>query len=183
MPVRNHLPKAEGDDAPGFITAIEIGSYDVAIEIIGRDPEKWRPLTRETADHSFPYCVAGALLDGRVTLRSFETTRLTDPRLHALMQRIRVVPQSDFVGRYPQAMPTRVTVRTAAGHVYRQEVDYPLGHPKSPMSDRQVEEKFRILAGRKLDRARIGKLIESVWTLERLNDIGALMPLLRIPTG
>lgn len=183
LAVRNDLLKAEGDDAPAFITDVEIGSYDVAIEIIGRDPEKWRPLTRETADHSFPYCVAAALLDGKITLRSFETRRLTDPRLHALMQRIRVVPQSDFVGRYPQAMPTRVTVRTAAGHVYRQEMDHPLGHPRSPMSDSQVEEKFRVLAGKKLDRARIRKLIQSVWTLERLKDIGALMPLLRIPTG
>jgi hypothetical protein len=51
------------------------------------------------------------------------------------------------------------------------------------MSDSQVEEKFRVLAGKKLDRARIRKLIQSVWTLERLKDIGALMPLLRIPTG
>jgi 2-methylcitrate dehydratase len=183
LAVRNDLLKAEGDDAPGFITAIEIGSYDVAIEIIGRDPEKWRPLTRETADHSFPYCVAAALLDGTITLRSFETRRLADPRLHALMQKVRVVPESDFAGRYPHAMPTRVTVRTAAGHVYRQEVDHPLGHPKHPMSDGQVEEKFRVLAGRRLDRARVRKLMQSVWTLERLKDIGALMPLLRISTG
>ncbi|TLY21185.1 MAG: MmgE/PrpD family protein, partial [Nitrospirae bacterium] len=56
--VREELLKDEGPDIDGVLKAIrkiEIGSYDVAIEIIGRDPEKWRPRTRETADHSFPY--------------------------------------------------------------------------------------------------------------------------------
>lgn len=138
------------------------------------------PRTRETADHSFPYCVAAALLDGRITLRSFDNARLTDPALRELIQKVRVVPQPDFVGRYPQAMPTRITVRTKAGTVYLHEADYPLGHPKNPMSDRHVEEKFRLLAGGKLDQVRMRKVMRSVWALEQLKDISALMPLLRI---
>ena len=75
------------------MTDVEIGSYDVAIEIIGRDAEKWHPHTRETADHSFPYCVAVALLDGKVTLHSFDVTRLTDPAVVGVMQKVRVVQQ------------------------------------------------------------------------------------------
>ena len=65
LALRNELIEAEGPQAIERLSDIEIGSYDVAIEIIGRDPEKWQPTTRETADHSFPYCVAVALLDGR----------------------------------------------------------------------------------------------------------------------
>ena len=38
----------------------------VHFEIIGQDPEKWAPRTRETADHSLLYCTAVALLDGEV---------------------------------------------------------------------------------------------------------------------
>ena len=60
----DELMEAEGADAVDHVMDVEIGSYDVAIEIIGRDPEKWQPATRETADHSFPYCVAVALLHG-----------------------------------------------------------------------------------------------------------------------
>lgn len=180
LAIREDLLKAEGDGALASISEVEIASYDVAIEIIGRDPEKWRPRTRETADHSFPFCVAATLLDGKMTLRSFDGARLTDPALQALMQKVRVVPQSDFVGRYPEAMPTRLTVRTRAGNVYLQEVDHPLGHPKNPMSDQQVEDKFRLLAEKTLSRERMRTLIRSVWTLDRLRDIGALMPLLRI---
>ena len=51
--------------------SIDIESFDAAVDIIGKDPEKWRPKTRETADHSLPYCTAVALVDGDVTLDSF----------------------------------------------------------------------------------------------------------------
>lgn len=180
LALREDLLKVEGVDAFAGITDVEIGSYDVAIEIIGRDPEKWRPRTRETADHSFPYCVAVALLDGKVTLRSFEGKRLTDPALQELMQKVRVVAQPEFVGRYPAAMSTRITVRTQAGNNYVKQVDYPLGHPQHRMSDREVEDKFLRLAAGKLDRARMNKVIDSVWKLERLKNIGALMPLLQL---
>ena len=50
------------------VTAIDIHTFDAAVDIIGKDPEKWRPKTRETADHSLPYCTAVALVDGDVTL-------------------------------------------------------------------------------------------------------------------
>jgi 2-methylcitrate dehydratase len=179
LAIREEMLKREGIDALAGITDIEVGSYDVAIEIIGRDPEKWHPRTRETADHSFPYCVAVALLDGKVTWHSFDSKRLSDPVLHELMQRLRVVPQPEFVGRYPQAMPTRVTVRTKAGNTYIQQVDYPLGHPKNPMSDHEVEDKFRLLATGKLDRKRVNKVIDAVWKLDQLKDVSALMPLLK----
>ncbi|MGQ0694826.1 MAG: MmgE/PrpD family protein [Nitrospiraceae bacterium] len=180
LAIREDMLKGEGAEALAGITDVEVGSYDVAIEIIGRDPEKWHPHTRETADHSFPYCVAVALLDGKVTIRSFEATRLKDPALHELIQKVRVVPQPEFVGRYPQAMPTRLTVRTKAGKDYIKQVDYPFGHPKNPMSDHEIEDKFRLLAAGKLDRARMKKVIDSVWRLDQLQDIGTLMPLLRI---
>ncbi|MDZ4854224.1 MAG: MmgE/PrpD family protein [Nitrospirota bacterium] len=180
LALREDLLKREGVDALAGIADIEVGSYDVAIEIIGRDPEKWRPRSRETADHSFPYCVAIALLDGKVTLRSFDEKRLTDSALHELMQKVRVVPQPEFVDRYPETMATRITVRTKEGKHYVKQVDYPLGHPQHRMSDQQVEDKFRRLATGKLDRARMQKVIDMVWQLDRLKDVGALMPLLKV---
>ncbi len=183
LALREDMLKVEGVEVLAGITDIEIGSYDVAIEIIGRDPEKWRPHTRETADHSFPYCVAAALLDGKMTLHSFKAKRLTDPVLHELMRKMRVVLQPEFVGRYPQAMPTRITVRTKAGKEYVKQVDYPLGHPKHALSDHEIEEKFRVLARRKLDRARIRQVVDLVWQLDQLKDISRLMPLLRVRHG
>ncbi|MEK7760680.1 MAG: MmgE/PrpD family protein [Nitrospirota bacterium] len=178
LAIREELLKVEGIDALAGITDIEIGSYDVAIEIIGHDSEKWHPHTRETADHSFPYCVAVALMDGKVTLHSFDVKCLTNPTLHELIMKVRVVQQPEFVGRYPQAMPTRITVRTKAGKDYVQQVDYPLGHPRNRMSDHEIEDKFHRLAAGKLNYTRVRKIAECVWKLDQLKDISALMPLL-----
>ncbi len=180
LALRQELLEMEGPRALADIAEVELGSYDIAIEIIGRDPEKWRPRTRETADHSFPYCVAVALLDGTVTLASFDRKRLDDPAVHTLMQKIRVVPQPEFAGRYPESMPTRVTVTMASGKKYTKQVDDPLGHPRNPMLDHQVEEKFLSLAAKPLGHARAQKVITLIRQLDRVKDIGVLMPLLRI---
>ena len=180
LALRNELIEAEGPQAIEQLSDIEIGSYDVAIEIIGRDPEKWQPTTRETADHSFPYCVAAALLDGRVALNSFSASRLQDPAIRELLKKVRVVREPEFVDRYPDAMPTRITVRTMAGRSYRKQVDIPLGHPRQPMSDRDVENKFRRLASGRLDRSRINELIDVVWKLDRMKDITGVISLLKV---
>jgi 2-methylcitrate dehydratase len=181
--LRQELLDAEGREAWRRIRQVDIASYDVAIEIIGKDEEKWHPRTRETADHSFPYCVAAALLDGTVTWRSFDEKRLRDGKLLDLMGKVRVVQAPDFVGRYPSAMPTRLTVRTDAGKEYAKQVDVPLGHPRNAMSDREVEDKFRRLASGQLSAARIQRLIDAVWTLDRCPDVAALMPLLKVGHG
>ncbi len=179
LALREDLLKTDGEQALARIVEVEIRSYDVAIEIIGKDQEKWRPRTRETADHSFPYCVAAALLDGAMTDRSFSPKRLADPTIHTLMQKILVVQEKEFADMYPRAMPTRLTVRTASGHTYTRQIDYPLGHPRNPMSDGEVEEKFLSLAVRQLARNRANRLIEMVWELDHLVDVGKLMPLLK----
>lgn len=180
LALREDLVKSDGSGALESVVDIEIGSYDVAIEIIGREPEKWRPRTRETADHSFPYCVAVALLDGTVTLRSFDARRIADPALHQLMQKVRVIQRPEFVGRYPQTMPTRLTVKTKAGDQYVQQVDVPLGHPKNPMSDREAEQKFRTLSARHVSRSRQERIIEFVWNLDAAKDVSLLIPLLKV---
>jgi 2-methylcitrate dehydratase len=180
LELRAEVRQAEGSDAIRNLSEIEIGSYEVAIEIIGREPEKWQPMTRETADHSFPYCVAVALMDGRVTLQSFGPQRLRDSAVCELMKKVRVVREADFVDRYPAAMPTRITVRTREGKTYTKQKDLPLGHPGNPMSDQELEGKFRRLVDRRLGRPRTDDLIRLVWRLEQMKDIGTLMPLLRM---
>ena len=180
LALRAELIATEGLRGLDNLADVEIGSYDVAIEIIGRDPEKWQPTTRETADHSFPYCVAVALVDGRVTMNSFSPKRLRDPKLHALMKNIHVVNVPEFERRYPTTMPTRITVRTTKGAVYSRQVEQPLGHSGHPMSDREVEDKLRRLAVRRVDRAQLNRLIDCVWNLEEEKDMAGLMPLLKV---
>ena len=180
LALRAELLATEGKTWLNKVADVEIGSYDVAIEIIGRDPEKWQPATRETADHSFPYCVAVALVDGRVSMNSFSPKRLRDPRLHELMKKIHVVKLAELEHRYPTTMPTRLTIRTSQGSTHSRQVDQPLGHPGHPLSDQEVEEKLRRLASRRIDRTQLDRLLAFVWHLEDQTDIAAFMPLLRV---
>ena len=75
---------------PKKIQSLDIHTFNAAVDIIGKDPEKWRPQTRETADHSLPYCTAVALMDGDVTDAQFAPGRFTDPTLLELVAKIKI---------------------------------------------------------------------------------------------
>ena len=59
------------------IRSVLVESHDAAVDIIGSEPEKWRPTSRETADHSLPYIVGAALADGMMTPAQFDAALAT----------------------------------------------------------------------------------------------------------
>ena len=71
--------RGELDGDVSSVTAIDIHTFEASYNIIGKYPEAWAPKTRETADHSLPYCTAAALFDGDVTLATFDEEHFTDP--------------------------------------------------------------------------------------------------------
>ena len=153
------------------IESITVGSFDVAIEIIGRDPEKWRPKTRETADHSLPFCVAVALVDGKISPNSFSQKRLKDQTLLTLMRKIKIEEIKSFTEQYPDAMPNKIVVRMVGGQEFTAQVDHPSGHPRRPLSDRDLELKFYGLTARKVQRSDATRLIQQIWVLDQIPDI------------
>lgn len=162
------------------IEAITIETFRAAVEIIGGEPEKWRPTTRETADHSLPYCVAVALADGRVTLDSFDDAHLKDEKLLGLLQKIEVKADAALDTRYPEGIPNRVRIRTKNGKTFQHEVTFPRGHARNPMTDGEVEAKFRAMAMPLLPDSKIAEVIDRCWNLDKQNDIGALLRLLEV---
>jgi 2-methylcitrate dehydratase len=128
---------------PMLIRSIEIATFRTAVEIIGKDPEKWHPRTRETADHSLPYCTAVALMDGQVSAAQFTAKRLSDPALLDLVARTRVVESPELTARYPAGIPNRVRVVLDDGSVLEREVTFPPGHDQNPLTDEQLLGKFR----------------------------------------
>lgn len=136
------------------IERIVISGYDFLCEAIGggRDDAaaKWDPRSRGTADHSLPYLIAVALTDGEVTLDSFEPKRVLDPALRPLMRRIEVVEDPAKRGLHPHRMPVEVIIELHDGTVIEDRCEYPRGHPSNPAMPREIERKFRQLAGRVL---------------------------------
>lgn len=163
------------------IEAIDIHTFDAAVDIIGKDPEKWRPTTRETADHSLPYCVAVALLDGEVTLRQFDEAHLNDPRLQGLVQKVRVHRDAELSKRYPAGIPNRITVTLEDGRQLVEEVEFPRGHAENPMTDEEVAHKFRMLAVPRWGAERAGKILDLCWRLEELAAVRPLVELTSLP--
>jgi 2-methylcitrate dehydratase len=153
------------------IEAIQVDTYNTAVMMMGADSSRWAPTTRETADHSLPYCIAIALLDGKVTNESFAEARLVDPTVAKLMLKVKVREDVALSGRYPEGAPGRVTIRTMSGERQAREIVYPRGHARSPMSDADVERKFRDMARSRLSEQQCDAVLRSVSRLEQSSDI------------
>lgn len=162
----------------GAIASIEVEGYQTAVFMMGSDASRWAPATRETADHSLPYCIAMALLDGRVTRDSFAESRLHDPAIAELMRKVKVNEDPALSAQYPESAPGRVTIRMVSGETHVLEIRYPKGHEKSPMTDDEIERKFLDLSSGRLDRERCGKALDALWHLDGARDIGTITALL-----
>src|SRR5713226_3371567 len=160
------------------IASVEIGSHEAGYTILGKDPEKWAPATKETADHSLPYIVAMALLEGKIDNSSYSPKKFKDPKILDFLKKETVVEDEDLTAMYPEAVANRVTVKLTSGKVISRQVNYHKGHPKNPMSDQDVEKKFRTLTKRKLSENQTKQAMETLWTLEKLNDVSKLISML-----
>src|SRR6266508_1158620 len=146
------LRKEIGD--PANVRAMTIESHDASVDIIGSEPEKWKPKTRETADHSLPYITAIALIDGEITDGQFEPQRFKDTEVWKFLENVKVERNAELSGMYPDAVANIVHIDLADGRRLTKRVDYPMGHAKNPLKDSQVEEKFNVLVEPILGRER-----------------------------
>jgi len=142
------------------------------------DPSKYKPTTKETADHSLPYCIAAAIADGNVLPSSFEEDKLRDPRIWALLPKIKVVADPEIDRLFPGVKRAIVRITTTGGAVYEEQVDHAKGSPENPMSDEEIAAKFRANAGAVLTPQQQERVIEATLALEDFADIGEYMQLL-----
>ncbi|MEA2979695.1 MAG: 2-methylcitrate dehydratase [Alphaproteobacteria bacterium] len=164
------------------IEKIEVSTYHFAWFEIGSGPEKWRPATRETADHSMPYVVAAVLIDGAYTDAIFAPERFQDPRTLDLMKKIAVKEDNEFNKRYPNSLPCRMTITLKNREQKTAELSNPIGHHDRPMTDAQVVEKFLGLAGRKLKPERVQTVLDRVWKMDSEKEWAALFDELIVAT-
>src|ERR1051325_7034305 len=165
---------------PEQIESILVQSHDAAVDIIGSEPEKWHPTSRETADHSLPYIVAVALTDGEITAKQFDPARMADARLLSLVQRVRVERHEELSARYPEAVGNIVTTRLYDGRTLTELVDYPHGHAKNPLRDEELEDKFYSLAVPLLGRDQAGAALHWLWRLDEAQNLGDFLSVIEV---
>jgi 2-methylcitrate dehydratase len=165
---------------PAQVRGVTIESHDASVDIIGSEPEKWTPKTRETADHSLPYITAIALIDGEITDRQFEPERFKDPEVWKFLENVKVERNAELSAMYPEAVGNIVHVDLADGRRLTKRVDYPLGNAKNRLKDSAVEGKFLGLVERIIGKSRAEKIIELGWKLDEAKNVDELMQAMRM---
>ncbi|MBI4511013.1 MAG: MmgE/PrpD family protein [Deltaproteobacteria bacterium] len=140
--------RAHGSVRPEDVERIELDIFDVAHLIIGggEEGDKTRVKTKEDADHSLPYMVAVAILDGQVMPEQYAAPRITRDDVQALLRRVIVRPDPELSRRFPDEHPCRIRVTLRDGRVLLKEKrDYEGFHTR-PMAKETVVAKFERLA-------------------------------------
>ncbi len=174
--VKEHDIRAED------VAEVRIKTNAYTYRILSNPETRRYPKTKFTADHSSYYCAAVAILDRAVGPEQFSDERLQDPRVREMTDRIFIErdPKLDeFVS--PGSGQAIVEIITKKGQKYLCQVLQPKGHPMNPMTDADVEEKFRSMAGKHMDEKQMRQIIDTIYNLEKLDDIGKLLKLLVIP--
>ncbi len=141
------------------------------------DPHKYRPDSKETADHSLPYCMAVGLVDGMVTPLQFREERVRDKSLIPIMDKVKVVANQEFESLFPKFQPSRVTITTNDGKSYSTRVDVPKGDPRDPMTEDEIAVKFNALGGDVIGKDQcknLQRLIMNIDSAEKLDELLAL---------
>lgn len=170
--------KEEHKIDPAEVQAIRIFAHEEAVTKPSWDDKKLAPTTKETADHSFYYCVAVGLAAGKCTSEQFNDEWLRNPTVAALMAKTTLEAKPELTSLFKKgARPAAVEIKTARGTFYR-EVLYPRGDPNSPMTWDHIMKKLSEQASPYLKPAAIQRIAERTAGMEKETDLRAFAQML-----
>ena len=151
----------EGDIEKLSHVEIVMADYQV-IKRHQDDPGRIHPLSREAADHSFPFLVAVTLIDGALGPAQFEKGRWHDPKVKALMSRTVMSRDAKWNARAPGAYPCTIRARNIDGREFVAEIPYPPGFSLSGVDEAAVIAKFHAVAAAALQHAARERIVDAV---------------------
>jgi 2-methylcitrate dehydratase len=131
-----------GDD----VERVEVRTLARAADILC-DPSKYDPRSKETADHSLPWCLAAALGRGKVTTDEFSDSALEDEGIRKHLRKVVAVVDAEAEAAFPDRQLCTVTLHTTDKRELSARVEYPKGDPRDPMSNAEIRVKFDALCG------------------------------------
>ncbi|MBA2681868.1 MAG: MmgE/PrpD family protein, partial [Ktedonobacteraceae bacterium] len=167
---------------PEEIESITIDIFDVAYHIIGggEEGDKRQVHSKEEADHSLPYMVAVALLDGEVSPAQYLPERILQEDVQSLLRRVNIRPDETLSKRFPTAMPCRIQIVLKDGRVLSNEKQDYEGFYTRPLSWEKAVAKFERLATPHAPIEQRAAIIETVAHLET-KEIAQLTEVLCTP--
>jgi 2-methylcitrate dehydratase len=150
---------------------VEVETFDVAYNIIGggEEGDKTTVFTKEQADHSLPYVIAVAILDGRVMPEQYEQERIRRADVQTLLGKVSVQLNATFSERFPNEMPCRVKITLKDGRVLEQETNDYEGFFTRPMSWEMAIQKFHEIATPHASAAQRSAIADAVANLEQVS--------------
>jgi len=164
---------------PGKVVSIEANVIRIAYDFAGGGLYGVDKVvrTKEQADHSLPYLLAVALLDGDVMPAQFAPDRIMRADVQQLLKKVSVRPDQEFTDQYPAKMPAKIIVRLQDGKVIEHEVqDFP-GLASRPFTWEESVEKFDRLTAGHADEGTCREIKDAVHSLENI-QVADLMALL-----
>ncbi|RAI58607.1 hypothetical protein DOO78_13025 [Roseicella frigidaeris] len=132
---------------------------------------------------SVPYCIAVAAVDGALTQAQFDPARINDPLVRRVLARTEVIADAALNARYPAEFPARVTITLEDGPSFTETVLLPKGDPGQPLSDAELEAKFRDNCAASLTPERTAQLQAAIQGLPEAGSLRALTGLLTFSGG
>lgn len=171
--------RAEHHIAAEDIEHVDVTVFDVAYHIIGggQEGDKSAARTKEQADHSLPYLVAVALLDGQVMPEQYVPERILRSDVQSLMSKVQVRESPEYSERFPDELPARVAIYLRDGRIVDREMRHWPGSLAQPMSWDVVYAKFERLAAPFASKEQGGQIRDAIAHLENIS-VAELMPLL-----
>ncbi len=119
-----------------------------------------------SAKMSIPYSLAVALVTGNAGLHEFSEDYISDENILDVTKKVSVSDLDEFTALCPQKRVAEVKIKTKS-NVFSYRVDYPKGEPENPISNEELETKFRDLAmfgG--LTSVECDEIIDEIWKPE-----------------
>ncbi len=133
-----------------------------------------KPKSAYEGKFSIPYCIAAALLRGKILLEDFTEEKVADREAQALLSKVEFQYPQEYKEN-PMALTGEVAVSLANGAEYSCKIDVPKGDASNPMTDEELSEKFQDCAQLVLPQAEIEKVLGGLQNLESLPDISEIM--------
>jgi 2-methylcitrate dehydratase PrpD len=156
---------------PGDVASVQVETYRIAAE---HAEVGWDDFA--SAQLSFKYALAIALLHGAVDLDHFSGARRADPAIAEIVARIQVAPSAELDALYPAHRPARVTLRVG-DRSYVRQTDEALGSPEMPLDDAAVHRKFTKLTGPVLGSRAADELLGRLWEIDAADDVAPVIEL------
>jgi 2-methylcitrate dehydratase PrpD len=139
---------------------------------------KYRPQDVVDAQFSIPYGVGVAICRRVASPSEFEEKTFKDPQILEVASKVRAEVDPEAEKRYPDDKLATAVIRTKDGKEYSAHTDYPKGDVENPVSDAELEAKFRMLTRKAISEKKASEIIQMVWQLDELKEINRLTDLI-----